>query len=126
MKKVYLRKAPRTTNKKWEVTLPSGKVVRFGALGYEDFTIHGNAKRMVRYIVRHGGVGTSSESKDDIIRIMSKRRKSSKENWSVRGINTPGFWSRWLLWSYPTINSAARYIEKHVLPKGEYQIIKRR
>ena len=126
MKTIYLRKAPRTTNKKWEVTLPDGKVVRFGALGYEDFTTHGDPRRMVRYVVRHGGVGTNALAHNDIIRIMSKRLKSTKENWSTRGINTPGFWSRWLLWSYPKMDDAIKFMQRHVLSKDKYRIVKRR
>lgn len=126
MKVIHLRRAPASSDKKWEVTLPDGKKVRFGARGYSDFTLHGDAKRMMRYVVRHGGTNTVATRDSEIINKMSIKKRSSKENWSVAGLNTPGFWSRWLLWSFPTIDAAVRHIETKVLPKGKYKIIKKR
>jgi hypothetical protein len=38
-------------------------------------------------------------------------RHRSRENWNKSGIITPGFWSRWLLWSEPTISKAINLIE---------------
>lgn len=72
------------------------KIVRFGAAGYEDFTIHHDEKRRLRYVTRHDG---------------------GNENWN--DINTPAFWSRWLLWNKPSIEeSIADIEEKH----PEYRI----
>ncbi len=45
-----------------------------------DFTIHKDEQRKQRYIDRH----------------------KTNENWLKSGIDTPGFWSRWLLWNLPT------------------------
>ena len=75
--------------KKFRVTLENGRKVEFGAKGYSDFTLHKDPERMQRYLIRH------------------KRR----EDWSKKGINTAGFWSRWLLWSKPSLNGAIKLIE---------------
>jgi hypothetical protein len=80
-----LKKGP----KKFRVTLENGRMVEFGAKGYSDYTIHKDPNRMRLYLSRH--------------------RK--RENWTKRGINTAGFWSRWLLWSQPSLNMAIKSIE---------------
>ena len=43
-----------------------GKKVRFGARGYSDFTLHGDPKRMMRYVVRHGGTNTAATRNSEI------------------------------------------------------------
>ena len=63
--------------------LPDGTKVRFGRSGYSDYTIHKDPVRMQRYLARH----------------------SARENW--RDPKTAGFWSRWLLWSEPSLRAAA-------------------
>ena len=65
------------------------KKIRFGAKGYSDYTIHKDPERMKRYISRH----------------------KNKENWTKSGIETKGFWSRWLLWSENNINKAIKNIQ---------------
>ena len=84
---IKLKKSNRK-EKKWMVII-DGRKVHFGASGYSDYTIHGDKKRMERYVARH--------------------RK--REDWTKSGINTPGFWSRWLLWSKPSMNEAIKLIE---------------
>jgi hypothetical protein len=69
---------------KFKAIFPEGRTVHFGAKGYSDYTIHKDATRMKRYVIRH-------------------RRR---ENWGRTGMYTPGFWSRWLLWSRPTLSGA--------------------
>jgi len=86
--KIKLEKLTRGP-KKFKVTLENGKKVYFGARGYSDYTLHKDPERMKRYIVRH--------------------RK--REDWTKGGINTAGFWSRWLLWSKPKLINAIRFIE---------------
>jgi len=76
--------------KKFKVTLPDGRSVKFGARGYSDYTIHGDEERMKRYLTRH----------------------RSREDWTKGGIDTAGFWSRWLLWSKPSLPQAKKYMEK--------------
>lgn len=59
------------------------KQVKFGAYGMSDFTKHKDEKRKERYLSRHSGMG---------------------EDWNDP--LTAGFWSRWLLWNKPTIQSS--------------------
>lgn len=88
---ISLRKS-RLPHKKWSVTISgsartsagSARTVHFGAAGYEDFTIHKDETRKQRYITRH--------------------RK--REDWTIRGLYTPGFWSRWILWNKPTLRGS--------------------
>jgi len=101
--KIYIHPEPRGSPKKFRAVLPSGKIVRFGQRGYSDYTLHKDPERMRRYIVRHGGV---------VKRDMLQVRRSSKENWSRQGVETPGFWSRWLLWSSPSLSRAAQHTSR--------------
>jgi len=84
-----------STNQRYKYTIitSTGKKVNFGAKGYEDFTTHQDPQRKQRYINRH----------------------QSKENWSKSGIDTAGFWSRWLLWNLPTINASYEDIKRRFL-----------
>ncbi len=86
---------PATNGKnKYYIITKTGKKVYFGALGYEDYTIHKNPIRKARYIKRHSGMN---------------------ENWTKSGINTGGWWSRWLLWEEPNINDAYKKIRQDLL-----------
>ena len=78
---------------KYYIITASGKTVYFGAIGYEDFTIHKDPSRKARYIARH----------------------KNKENWTKSGINTAGFWSRWLLWNQSTLQSSYNDIKNRFL-----------
>ena len=88
----YLQNA--TNNKKFKVTIlyPNGrkKTVQFGAKGYSDYTIHKDKERMKRYDSRH----------------------KPRENWTKSGMDTAGFWSKWILWSKPSLNTAVSYTSK--------------
>jgi hypothetical protein len=44
--------------------------------------------------------------------IKYKPYKSDNENWLKSGIDTAGFWSRWLLWNKPTIKESYMDIKK--------------
>lgn len=90
---VRLRRSPITT-KKWRAEFPNGRHVDFGLRGFSDYTIHKDRARMERYLVRH-------------------RRR---ENWTPSGRYTAGFWSRWLLWSRPSLQGAKRATEKALGP----------
>ena len=101
---------------KWTVEFSDGRPdIHFGAKGYSDYTLHGDPARMMRYIRRHGGTIPRDGN-------MLKAVRSDTEKWGPRGVATAGFWSRWLLWSFPDIRDAARYIEKIVL-KNKYDVI---
>ena len=69
---------------KYYIITNSGKTIKFGAIGYSDFTKHKDEARKQRYIDRH----------------------KNKETWGKSGIDTAGFWSRWLLWNKPTIKES--------------------
>jgi hypothetical protein len=75
---------------KFTAVFPDGSKVHFGRQGYSDYTKHKNKERMERYLTRH--------------------RK--RENWTRSGAKTPGFWSRWLLWSSPSLSGASIKTEK--------------
>ena len=66
-----------------------GKIIHFGAAGYEDFTTHGDESRKKRYLVRH-----------------------KNEDWERSGINTAGFWARWILWNKPSIRQSVQDINR--------------
>ena len=86
---VYLQKSTRS-GKKYMVTIitpTSKKTVHFGAEGYSDDTKHKDKERMKKYDARH----------------------KPRENWGKSGINTAGFWSKWLLWSKPSLSAAKTY-----------------
>lgn len=80
-------------DKKYYIITNDGNKVYFGAAGYSDYTKHKDDKRKKAYIVRH--------------------RKN--EDWGKSGINTAGFWSRWLLWNKKTINESYEDIKKRFL-----------
>ena len=82
--KVVLKKSPKS-QKKYRVIFDDGSHVDFGGKGYSDYTIHKDPLRMKRYLARHGHAG---------------------QTWTKSGIKTAGFWSRWLLWSKPSMDEA--------------------
>ena len=118
----------KTGPKKFTVEIPvpghdhRTRIVHFGQQGASDYTIHKNPLRMEQYVRRHGGKPTKFTDPDKVHQTMLKRVKSTKENWSKDGIYTAGFWSRWLLWSQPSLRGAIRYMNEHVLPRG-YKIV---
>ncbi len=79
MMKYYPYKSDKP-NKKYYIITNNDKKVYFGQAGASDFTHHKDEARKQRYINRH----------------------KTNENWSKSGIDTAGFWSRWLLWNLPT------------------------
>ena len=90
--KVRLVKSPKP-EKKWRVLFENPKGhVDFGQKGYSDYTIHKDSLRMKRYVKRHSHMG---------------------EHWGLRnGVRTAGFWSRWLLWSKPSLKEAQKFIKQ--------------
>jgi hypothetical protein len=71
--------------KKYYIITESNRIFFFGAAVYEHFSSGlKNEQRKQRYIDRH----------------------KTNENWSKSGIDTAGFWSRWLLWNIPTIKDS--------------------
>jgi uncharacterized protein YuzB (UPF0349 family) len=68
------------------------KIVEFGAYGYEDYTMHKDHARMKGYINRH--------------------KTREEKYWNIYGIETPSFWSRFLLWSHSSIDQAIDWMER--------------
>ena len=79
-------------DKKWTVELlVNNKVIRtihFGQKGAEDFTLHKDPERKMRYLTRH----------------------IAREDWN--NPTTAGFWSANLLWNKPTIKESMDDIER--------------
>lgn len=65
------------------------KEINFGDNRYEDFTQHKDLVRKERYIKRH----------------------KKNEDWN--NPLTAGFWSRWLLWNKPTLESSINDMKKN-------------
>ena len=80
-------------DKKYYIITSTGKKVYFGAVGYEDYTIHKDDKRKKLYEQRH----------------------KKNEDWTKSGIDTAGFWSYRYLWSYPTKEQAYKNIKNKYL-----------
>ena len=74
------------------------------------------SSRMRLYIQRHGGViddKTLNLQRDrEIQEAMLTVDMSKTEDWTADGFLTAGFWSRWLLWSHPTLPDSIRFIKK--------------
>jgi len=79
--------------KKYYIITKNEKKVYFGQASASDFTHHKNEDRKNRYILRH----------------------QKNENWNKSGIDTAGFWSRWLLWNLPSIKESYEDIKKRFL-----------
>lgn len=91
MMKVILTKSPNRLKKYRVLFVNSGKHVDFGQKGYSDYTIHKDVERMKRYLSRHARM---------------------HENWKSSGKYSAGFWSRWLLWSKPSLYSATDFVSR--------------
>ena len=75
---------------KYYIITKSDKKIYFGQANASDFTLHKNEARKQLYINRH----------------------KNNENWTKSGIDTAGFWSRWLLWNKPTIKESYTDIKR--------------
>lgn len=76
------------TKHKYGVVIPDGRTIYFGAKGYEDYTMHKDKQRKLKYLARH----------------------SKNENW--HNPSTSGYWSRWLLWNKKSLVASAVDIRK--------------
>ena len=104
------------SKKKFRAILEDGRTVDFGASGYSDYTKHKNPSRMRSYVLRHGGQIpkriVAERNPAMIHRMMRDVDKSDKEDWKLSGIGGAGFWSRWYLWSQPTIPQVQTFMSK--------------
>lgn len=83
---VVLSKAP--APHKYKVVIDGKKTVRFGAQGYNDYTMTGDNKAKRAYIARH----------------------KVTEDWSNH--KTSGFWAKHLLWNKPTLQASIKDVER--------------
>ena len=75
-------------NKKYSAVIDGKKTIHFGAVGYEDYSVHKDPERKQRYIDRH----------------------KSREDWSDH--TTAGFYAKNILWNKPTITESIRDTNK--------------
>lgn len=76
--------------KRYKITTPDGKSIHFGSDQHENFTMHGDKTRRKRYISRH----------------------KKREDWTKKGINSAGFYSKHLLWNKDTLEDSIKATEK--------------
>ena len=80
-------------------TTKRNNTVKFGSASNKDYTIYSKddkekAEIMKKaYIARHGA-------------------EKAGENWGKSGANTPGFFSRWVLWNKKTISESVADMKK--------------
>ena len=115
--RVKLIKSP-NPKKKYRVIFEHGDTVDFGGKGYSDFTLHKNPLRMRSYLIRHGAspyISASLKKEKNPKRVLNSLLNVSNshlENWKPSGIKTAGFWSRWLIWSVPSMNGAKKLMSQ--------------
>jgi hypothetical protein len=91
--KIYYPYKSDRKDKKYFIITNEGNKVYFGDSKYSDYTTHNDETRKKNYITRH----------------------KKRETWTKDGINTPGFWSRWLLWNKPSIYESYEDIKENYL-----------
>ena len=69
--------------------IQDGPTVHFGATGYQDFTQHGDEKRKAAYLLHE-----------------------ARENWTLKGVESAGFWARWLLWNKHSLRASVADIQQ--------------
>ena len=85
---ITIKKSSRT-GKKYMAKV-GDKTVHVGAIGYQDFTTSKDEKRKASYLARH----------------------KTTEDWTLSGVDTAGFWARWILWNKPSITASTRDINQ--------------
>jgi hypothetical protein len=83
-----IKKSNRPAKKYQAINLSNGNSIHFGHPDYEDYTMHKDPSRKDSYLKRH----------------------KAREDW--QDLSTPGAWSRHLLWSEPSIDEAAKRMQK--------------
>lgn len=86
----YILQRSQSLSKKYRIITPDNKHIHFGAKGYNDYLITNDNKQKQLY----------------------KKRHISRENWTKSGINTAGFWSRYILWNKKTLIESIKFIEQ--------------
>lgn len=91
-------------NKKFFIITDDNRRIYFGQAGYNDFIIYNKIE----------GREKANKMKNAYI----ARHSKMNENWGKSGINTAGFYSRWLLWEEPTIELAYKKLKKKLIAWG--------
>ena len=73
------------------------KRIQIGANGMMDYILY-NKEEGRQVAVKH--------------KKLYLTRHKKREDWTNSGIETRGFWSRWLLWSMDTLDKSIKYILK--------------
>ncbi len=102
-KQIVILKKSSKPEKKFMVLI-GNKTIHFGAKGYDDYTIHKDNERMHRYENRH----------------------RSNENWKKSGIESAGFWSKWILWNKPSLIQSIKNTQEKFNIKIQYKIQSKR
>lgn len=89
-KTFYLYKSNKEGKKYAIRSIHKTKTIHFGAKGYDDYRHHLDKERKDAYLARH----------------------EKNEDWTKSGIETSGFWSRWLLWNKETLEESIKDCEK--------------
>ncbi len=103
MDKIYYPYPSTLKSKKYFIINSQGKKVHFGSATNKDYTIY----------YKEEGKDKAEQMKASYI----ARHSKLNEDWTKDGIDTAGFWSRWLLWEYPTIEESYKNIKKRFLSK---------
>lgn len=102
---VVVASSPRSKNKYQAIisnTDGSVKTVHFGDSRYTDFTDKNkSAKSKARYLARH----------------------ERNQDWSLNGLETAGFWSRYLLWNQRSIAASVRDLNRRFFPRIKVKLI---
>ena len=70
--------------------IEGGATVHFGSAGYQDYTQHGDEERKASYLARH----------------------KAREDWTLQGVTSAGFWARWLLWNKHSLSASITDVNK--------------
>ena len=77
-------------NKKYKAVIDGKKTVHFGQAGASDMTQHKDKESKQRYIDRH----------------------KKNENWGASGVDTAGFYSKYVLWNKETLTKSVDDLNK--------------
>ena len=87
---MQIRVQPSTRRAKKFMATVGDTVVHFGHSAYEDFTTHRDVARKALYLARH----------------------RPREDWTLAGLKSGGFWARHLLWSEPTLQASVTVLNR--------------
>jgi hypothetical protein len=87
-------------DKKFFIITNTNKRIYFGSAGNKDYTIY----------YKEYGKEIADKKKNAYI----ARHSKLNENWGRSGIDTPGFYAKWLLWNKPTLEASYNDLKKKI------------